>query len=110
MEEKVVLYPIQRNTTNKEKARLPSRERSFEQTTRRTFAQTGTPILKQIANLSDFVTSSAEDYMLASVNIAIDEIGFVATLKSDVLQIQEEINKLDADGTIRGTNPSEILK
>lgn len=110
MEEKVVLHPIQRNTTNQEEVWLSGRERVFEQTARRTFAQTGIPIPKQIANLSGILTSSVEDYMLASVNIAIDEIGFVATLKSDVTQIQEEINKLDVDGTIRGTDPSDILK
>ncbi len=110
MEGKIALNPIQRNTTNREEARLPSRERVYEQTARRTFTQVGTPIPKNIANVSDIITSSAEDLMLASVNIAIDEIGFVATLKSDVLQIQEEINKLDVDGVIRGTNPSDILK
>ena len=110
MEEKLNLNRFNKNTTVREEGRLPSRERAFEQTARTTFAQHFTPQPKTIANISNIIASTTEDLMLASVNIAIDDVGFVATLKSDVVQLQDEINKLDVDGTIRGTNPASLLK
>lgn len=114
MEDRNLGTPFQRNITSREGGRLPSRERgNFEQNARKTFSQMGSTqqgFLRSSTNFSETFASSAEDLMLASVNIAIDETGFIATLKTDILQIQEEINKLDFDGTIRGTNPSDILK
>jgi len=54
--------------------------------------------------------SSTDDLMLASLNIAVDETAFISTTKADLLQLQEEINKMDIDGKIRNSNPSSILK
>ena len=114
MEERNPLNSIQRNIGSREGIRMPSRERgNFDQAARKTFTQMGSTqqnFLRTSNNFSESLASSAEDLMLSSVNIAIDETGFIATLKSDVLQIQDEINKLDIDGAIRGTNPSDILK
>lgn len=114
MEEgKSPMYP--RNISSREGMRLPSRERQgFEQTARRTFnSQMNSSqqnFLRTSTNFLDPISSTPDDLMLGSINIAIDETGFIATLKTDILQLQDEINKLDIDGSIRGTNPSEILK
>ena len=114
MEDRNPISSNPRNITSREGARLPSRERNtFDQNARKTFSQMGSTqqnFLRSTTNFGDSLTSSAEDLMLASVNIAIDETGFIATIKTDIFQIQDEINKLDLDGSIRGTNPADILK
>lgn len=106
--------PLERNTGSRQGVRFPSRERAnFEQNARRTFTNMGSTqqnFLRSTNDFSETLASSTEDLILNSVNIAIDETGFIATLKADILHLQDEINKLDIDGTIRGTNPSEILK
>jgi hypothetical protein len=114
MDNQYPLNPIQRNTFSREGIRLPSRDKSSatpeirKSTTltasQQNFYKTAT---KDFLNES---TSSAEDLMLASLNIAIDETGFISTLKADILQLQEEINRMDLDGKIRNTSPSDIMK
>ena len=47
------------------------------------------------------MSSSADDLMLQSVNIAIDETSFISNTKADILQLQEDINRMDIDGKIR---------
>ena len=54
--------------------------------------------------------SSTEDFIFNSLNVAIDETGFISTMKSDLFQLQEDINKIDYDAKIRSSNPSELLK
>ena len=54
--------------------------------------------------------SSIDDLIIASVNIAIDETGFIANTKADILQLQDDINKMDIDGKIRSLTPSELSK
>lgn len=49
--------------------------------------------------------SNTDDFLLGSLNIAVDETAFMSTTKADLLQLQEEINKMDIDGKIRGMNP-----
>ena len=56
------------------------------------------------------IQSSTEDFIFNSLNVAIDETGFISTMKADLLQLQEEINKIDYDGKIRSSTPSELLK
>ena len=113
MEEKHNFNPAHRNISSRDGVRVPSREK-FDQSARKTFTQMNSSqqnFLRTSATFSDnTIASSADDLMLSSVNIAIDETGFVATLKSDVMQLQEGINKLDVDGSIRGKSTSELLK
>ena len=56
------------------------------------------------------IQSSTDDFILNSLNIAIDETGFLSTMKADLLQVQEDINNMDYDGKIRSSNPSELTK
>ena len=56
------------------------------------------------------IQSFTEDFIFNSLNVAIDETGFISTMKADLLQLQEEINKIDYDGKIRSSTPSELLK
>ncbi len=114
MEDKYPLNPIQRNTFSREGIRLPSRDKT-----------SGTPEIRKSTTLTasqqnfyksggrdplNESTSSADDLMLSSLNIAIDETGFISTLKADILQLQEEINRMDLDGKIRNSLTSDIMK
>lgn len=114
MEDKYPLNPIQRNTFSREGIRMPSRDKNSATSEIRksstltasqtNFYKSGT---KDLLNES---TSSADDLMLSSLNIAIDETGFISTLKADILQLQEEINRMDLDGKIRNSSTSDIMK
>ncbi|CAK63372.1 unnamed protein product (macronuclear) [Paramecium tetraurelia] len=46
-------------------------------------------------------------YNLLSLNLYQDENTFITTMKAEILQIQEEINKLDIDGRIRNNDPRQ---
>ncbi|CAD8177683.1 unnamed protein product [Paramecium octaurelia] len=46
-------------------------------------------------------------FNLLSLNLYQDENTFITTMKAELLQIQEEINKLDIDGRIRNNDPRQ---
>ncbi|CAD8082613.1 unnamed protein product [Paramecium primaurelia] len=46
-------------------------------------------------------------FNLLSLNLYQDENTFITTMKAEILQIQEEINKLDIDGRIRNNDPRQ---
>lgn len=112
------LNPIQRNITSREGIRVPSREKpsGTPEVRKKNIvygglgnSQTNFYNQQQKENTNDSI-SSTDDYMLATVNIGIDETGFIATTKADILQLQDDINKLDLDGRIRSLTPSELQK
>lgn len=109
----------QRGNFSREGLRVPSRERQTNTPEIRknmSASKTGLNVSGQnflntsLRNQQENPSSSTDDLMLASVNIAVDETAFVSTTKADILQLQEEINKLDIDGKIRSINPANILK
>lgn len=114
------LNPSQRGNFSREGLRVPSRERQANTPEIRknmsASKQGGLNVSGQNFWNSSFrsqqenPSSSTDDLMLASLNIAVDETAFISTTKADILQLQEEINKLDIDGKIRSTNPANILK
>lgn len=118
MEDKYPLNLSQRGNMSREGVRIPSRERQAntpEIRKKLPAKTTGLSVSGQNffnASQSQFSEnqSSTDDLMLASLNIAVDETAFLSTTKADLLQLQEEINKMDIDGKIRNLNPSNILK
>jgi len=111
-------YPLnlsQRGFSREGVNRLPSRERQQNTPEVRKklpskpgLSVSGQNFFSQSQNFDS--SSSTDDLMLGSLNIAVDETAFVSTTKADLLQLQEEINKMDIDGKIRNSNPSSILK
>ncbi len=113
----------QRGFSREGGARIPSRERPIQTPESRKklaskttlnvsgqnfFNQSGQNFNQSSQNFD--IQSSTDDLMLASLNIAVDETAFISTTKADLLQLQEEINKMDIDGKIRNANPSTIFK
>jgi len=104
---------------SREGMRVPSRERNIATpeirkkatvaTSKTTLSVSGQNFFNSSQQLEG-ISSSTDDLSLATLNIAVDETAFISTAKVDILQLQEEINKMDNDGRIRNTNTSNILK
>ena len=117
MEEKFPLNLSQKGNFSRESIRVPSRERPpntpevrKKLSAKPTLSVSGQNFFNSTQRDQQENQSTADDFMLASLNIAVDETAFLSNTKADLFKLQEEINTMDIDGKIRGLNPSNILK
>lgn len=116
-------YPLnlsQRGFSREGGMRVPSRERQVNtpEIRKKASGTIGSKTTLSVSGQNFFnssqqfegTSSSTDDLSLATLNIAVDETAFISTAKVDILQLQEEINKMDNDGRIRNTNTANILK
>lgn len=47
---------------------------------------------------------------MSFVNLSIDEINFISSLKIDLIQLQEEIDRMDIDGFLRNPKVNTFTK
>lgn len=118
MEDKYPLNMSQRGFS-REGMRAPSREgqgatpeirKKMITTTKTGLSISGQNFFNPNQRSQQELPTGDDDLTLASVNLGVDEKAFTSNMKVDILQLQEEINKLDLDGRIRNLNPSGILK
>lgn len=119
MEDKYPLNMSQRGFSREGGMRAPSREGQVTGTpeVRKKMSTTGTGLRISGQNFfnpnqrsTQELPTGDDDLTFASVNLGLDEKAFTSNMKVDILQLQEEINRLDLDGRIRNMNPSGILK
>mmetsp|Transcript_18550 Transcript_18550/g.16146 ORF Transcript_18550/g.16146 Transcript_18550/m.16146 type:complete len:109 (-) Transcript_18550:988-1314(-) len=107
MDDKNPLNNIPRNLPSRDGIRVPSRDKNSGPINPRpkntTMLRTSNQNFynSQLRESMSDMSSSADDLMLQSVNIAIDETSFISNTKADILQLQEDINRMDIDGKIR---------